>query len=90
MLEIVIVFRCSLLFSIIYLVRYYSKQKMLAYKESLEQQNKVWERDNMGNYRLVFSDENAHLYEHFFNSNESSLYRTQRSKCLIPFQTKVY
>lgn len=84
MLEI-IVLSCNIL------VRYYSKQRMLEYKESLEQQNNIWERNNMGNYRLVFSDDNAHLYEHFFYLNESSLYRTtQRSKSVIPFQTKVY
>lgn len=48
---------------------------MLRCKEHFEQQNNVWQSKNMGNYRLVFSEKNAHLYEHFYYCNESAIYR---------------
>eukprot|EP00102_Acyrthosiphon_pisum_P003478 XP_001946028.2 PREDICTED: tubulin polyglutamylase TTLL6-like isoform X1 [Acyrthosiphon pisum] len=51
------------------------KQRMLKCKEHFEQQNNVWQSKNMGNYRLVFSEKNAHLYEHFYYCNESAIYR---------------
>lgn len=48
---------------------------MLACKEHFEQQNEIWENENMGNYRLVFSEKNLDSYIRFFYCNESPLYR---------------
>lgn len=36
----------------------------------------------MGNYRLVFSEKNAHLYKHYFYCNESAIYRHTRRTSL--------
>lgn len=53
----------------------FSKQRMLACKENVEKQNEIWESENMGNYRLVFSEKNMHLYKQYFYLNESTIYR---------------
>lgn len=53
----------------------FSKEKLLECKKFFKQQNNAWESANMGNYRLVFSEENAMKYKHYFYCNENSLYR---------------
>lgn len=69
----------------------FSKQRILACKEHFKQQSNLWEQENMGNYRIVFSEKNSHLYEHFFYWNESStLYRNTIRSLLHPQSSLVF
>lgn len=52
---------------------------MLECKEHLKSLNNKWESEHLGNYRLVYSDKNSHLYERFFYWNENMLYRINSS-----------
>lgn len=56
----------------------YSLQRKLQCKEHYKNQKMKWASQNMGNYRLVFSEINSHLYENYFYWNESKLYKNIR------------
>lgn len=69
----------------------YSVERKLQCKEHFKNQKNKWASENMGNYRLVFSENNSYLYENYFYWNESKLYKNiKREEPKSPIKTDVF